>query len=135
MYNFNCNLFHMILKPFDLIYYIIVLISSCTYHRWVVRFHTIFFSFRVNLSMTPLQLSTNWLFKVSFTERTTPEDSTSKNNSTLTPTKILILLVSDNYFPAYLYYNERIIIIIRIIAGLSKCNTRLMSEAIPSITA
>lgn len=44
------------------------------YQRCVVRFHTIFFSFKVNLSMTPLQLSTNWLFKVSLTDRTTPKD-------------------------------------------------------------
>lgn len=43
-----------------------------TYQRWVVRFHTIFSSFSVNLSITPLQLSTNWLFRVSFTDLTAP---------------------------------------------------------------
>lgn len=43
-----------------------------THHKWVVRFHTIFSSFRVSLSMTPLQSSTNWLFRVSFTDLTKP---------------------------------------------------------------
>lgn len=38
----------------------------------VVRFHTIFSSFKVSLSITPLQLSTNWLLSVSFTALTTP---------------------------------------------------------------
>lgn len=38
----------------------------------VVRFQTIFSSFSVSRSITPLQFSTNWLFSVSFTDLTTP---------------------------------------------------------------
>lgn len=38
----------------------------------VVRFHTIFSSFSVSRSITPRQLSTNWLLSVSFTDLTTP---------------------------------------------------------------
>lgn len=45
---------------------------SQSFHRWVVRFQTILCSCKVSLSMTPLQLSTNWLLKVSLTDLTTP---------------------------------------------------------------
>ena len=46
--------------------------SMGTYQRWVVRFHTILCSCSVSLCTTPLQFSTNWLLRVSLTERTTP---------------------------------------------------------------